>query len=128
MTVQEVDDEGNLWFISAIDTHKDQELQKDSHACLFFQAADQAEFLELRGTALVTQDKSRIHQLWDPRMNAWFEKGKDDPRVSVIKVTPKEGYYWDTYKGGFASGVRMLVGTFLLQETHPDSAEGQLRI
>ncbi|MBC6904813.1 general stress protein [Saccharophagus sp. K07] len=128
MTVADVDDQGSLWFISAIDTHKDQEVQQDSDVSLYFQAPDQADFLELRGRAFVSQDKARIQQLWEPRMNAWFDGGKDDPRVSVIKVVPDEGYYWDTYKGGFASGVRMLVGTFLLQETHPDSAEGQLRI
>src|SRR5688500_5064905 len=37
MSVQEVDDQGNLWFLSANDSHKNQELAVDPAVKLFFQ-------------------------------------------------------------------------------------------
>ena len=26
---------------------------------------------------------------------AWFQEGKDDPNLSLIKVTPENAYYWE---------------------------------
>ena len=37
MSVQDVDNEGNLWFISMIDSHKNDEIKKDPFTQLFFQ-------------------------------------------------------------------------------------------
>ena len=128
MTVLDVDEEGKLWFISDHDSRKDQEVQHDSEVILCFQSPDQKEFLELQGQASISSDPNDIQRLWHPRMDKWFELGKNDPRISVIAVAPSEGHYWDAQKGGLASGVRMLVGTFFLQNPQAESIEGQLRI
>jgi len=37
-----------------------------------------------------------IDQLWNAFAKAWFQEGKDDPNISVIKIIPDEAYYWDT--------------------------------
>lgn len=29
-------------------------------------------------------------------MEAWFEKGKEDPNIRVLKVSGKNARYWDT--------------------------------
>ena len=39
MSVQQVDDSGNLWFLSADDSHKNQELLSDQSVQLFFQGS-----------------------------------------------------------------------------------------
>jgi general stress protein 26 len=40
----------------------------------------------------------------------WFTEGEDDPRITVIKVSPTQGYYWDNKHGNAVAFVKQLVG------------------
>ena len=60
-------------------------------------------------------------------LRTWFTEGEDDPRITVIKVTPTEGYYWDTKHGNAVAGVKMLVGA-VVGKTLDDSVEGRLKV
>ena len=127
MTVQRVDDKGNLWFISGIDTHKDQELSRSPEVTLYFQSSEHSEYLEIHGRASVSQDKEKIDELWHPRFDAWFDGGKEDPRVSVIRVEPVEGHYWDSEHSSVSGGMHSFVSNFFLQPIESGPAEGGLR-
>lgn len=127
MAVQEVDAEGNLWFLSAEDSHKNHELSLDSSVNLYFQGSPHSDFLHLKGTAVSSKDKAKIKELWKPILKTWFTEGIDDPRITVIKVTPTEGYYWDTKHGNAVAGVKMLIGA-VLGKTLDDSIEGALNV
>ena len=125
MSVQEVDEQGNLWFLSADDSHKNEELSRDHSVRLYFQGSAHSGFVTLNGTASVSRDKARIEELWEPIIKTWFTEGKDDPRITVIKVTPTDGYYWDTKHGAAIAGAKMLVGA-AIGKTLDDSVEGRL--
>ena len=125
MSVRETDDNGAIWYLGAIDSHTNQELQANPTVKLFFQSGENAAFLELDGHAEVSQDKARIKQLWEPLLKTWFTEGEDDPRIIVIKVTPKSGYYWDNKHGGIVAGAKMAIGA-VLGKTLDDSIEGTL--
>jgi hypothetical protein len=49
----------------------------------------------------------------------------DDPRITVIKVTPTEGYYWDNKHGNAVAGAKMMIGA-MIGKTLDDSIEGKL--
>lgn len=127
MTVQDVDAEGNLWFLSARDTHKDAELQINPHVRLYFQGSAHADFLEINGTATVSQDRKKIEELWEPIMKNWFTEGRDDPRISVIKVKATDGYYWETKHGFAVAGIKMLIGA-VTGKPSDDAVEGKLKV
>ncbi len=127
MNVQKVDDEGNLWFLSADDSHKNLELIKDPSVELFFQGSPHSDFLMLKGTATLSRDKEKIKELWEPVIKTWFTGGVDDPRITVIEVVPVEGYYWDTKHGNAIAGIKMLTGA-AVGKTVDDSIEGTLRV
>lgn len=127
MSVLEVDPQGNLWFMSASDSHKNQELQSNAHVRLFFQGSPHSEFLHLEGQATVSRDKARIKQLWKFVLKTWFTEGEDDPRITVIKVAPSHGYYWDTKHGNAVAGVKMMIGA-AVGVTLDDSIEGHLTV
>ena len=126
MAVREVDDAGNLWFLSADDSHKNLELEADPRVDLYFQGSPHSDFLHLTGRATVSRDPERIKELWSPLVNNWFTEGMDDPRITVIKVTPTEGYYWDTKHGNAIAGVKMLLGA-ATGKTLDDSIQGTVR-
>ncbi len=127
MSVQKVDDEGNLWFLSPADSHKNEEVALDSEVKLFFQGSAHSDFLLLHGTASISRDKEKIKELWKPVIKTWFTEGVDDPRITVIKVAPSEGYYWDNKHGNTVAGVKMLIGA-MLGKTLDDSIEGKLKV
>ncbi len=125
MSVQQMDDQGNLWFLSADDSYKNQELAADSSVQLYFQGSAHSDFLMLKGRAIISRDKTKIKELWEPIVKTWFTEGVDDPRITVIKVTPNQGYYWDTKHGSAIAGMKMLIGA-AVGKTMDDSIEGKL--
>lgn len=125
MSVQQVDEAGNLWFLSADDSHKNNEVTQNSAVTLYFQGSAQSDFLMLTGVANISRDRVKIKQLWEPIVKTWFTQGIDDPRITVIKVAPSQGYYWDTKHGKALAGAKMLIGA-AIGKTLDDSIEGKL--
>lgn len=102
MGLQETDDSGNLWFISSDTSNKNFEIKEDKRVQLYFMNNSDSEYLSVYGEASIYKDKSTIEDKWSAMANAWFD-GKDDPNVSIIRVEPKETYYWDTKAGKVVS-------------------------
>jgi general stress protein 26 len=109
MSVQKVDESGVLWFLSASDSHKNREIKMDSSVQLYFQGSAHSDFLELYGKASITTDKKIIQELWNPALKTWFTEGENDPRITVIKVQPETGYYWDTKHGNAIAGIKIMI-------------------
>ncbi len=127
MHVQQTDDHGNLWFLSANDSVHDQELAADPAIQLMFQGSQYSDFLNVYGKATISADKAKIKELWNPMLKTWFTEGVDDPRISVIKVTPTEGYYWDTKHNMAVGFIKRLVGA-AIGKTLDDSIEGNIKV
>lgn len=127
MSVRDVDDAGNLWFLSASDSHKNAELASDPKVRLYFQRSAHAGFMVVEGRASVSRDPARIKQLWNFVLKTWFTEGEDDPRITVIKVEPTSAYYWDNKHGSAVAGAKMLVGA-VVGKTLDDSIEGRLSV
>jgi general stress protein 26 len=125
MSFQKFDDNGDIWFLSSVDSHKNNEIGSEPLVQLLFQESKHSGFLTLYGTAEVSQDKQKIEELWEPLVKTWFTEGKDDPRIRVIKVSPTQGYYWDNKHGDAVAFVKMAAGA-ILGKTFDDSIEGKL--
>lgn len=127
MSVQQIDDQGNLWFLSANDSHKNAEIKKDPQVQLLFQGSAHSDFMTLSGKAEVSTDKAKIKELWEPIVKTWFTEGVDDPRITAIKISPTDGYYWDTKHGQMVAFIKMLAGA-ISGKTLDDSIQGKLKV
>lgn len=129
MSLQECDNQGNLWFISSAESNKNFEIKEENKVQLFFMNNSNSEYLSIYGKAFIYKDKNTIEEQWSSLANAWFEEGKDDPKVTVIRVTPEETYYWDTKAGKFIT-MMSFVGAALTGSTtdNSDGVEGNLNI
>ncbi|MEO6904330.1 MAG: pyridoxamine 5'-phosphate oxidase family protein [Bacteroidia bacterium] len=127
MSVQKMDANGNLWFLSANDSEKNEEIASNPKVHLYFQGSKHSDFLHIYGMAKISDDKAKIKELWEPILKTWFTEGVNDPRISVIKVVPTDGYYWDTKHGNMVAGIKMLIGAAIGQ-TLDDSIEGKVRL
>lgn len=127
MAVQQIDENGICWFLSANDSHKNAEIQADPKVQLLFQGSAYADFLSLYGSAEINTDKEKIAELWSPLYKTWFTEGENDPRITVIKFIPSDGYYWDTKHGKIVSFAKQVIGA-LMGKTLDDSVEGKIKI
>jgi general stress protein 26 len=127
MSVQKLDDNGIFWFLSAADSHKNDEIANDRAVQLLFQGSKHSDFLSIYGKAQISRDRAKIEELWEPIVKTWFTEGKDDPRITVIKVTPTDGYYWDTKHGAAVALLKMVAGA-VTGKTLDDSVEGTVKI
>lgn len=126
MAVFAPDERGHFWFLSASDSNKNAQLQQDPNVHLLLQGSSHSDFLSIVGTATVSTDQAKIKELWNPVLKTWFTGGEEDPRLTVIEVTPEQGYYWDNKHGDAVQGVKIAIGA-LIGQTLDDSIEGTLR-
>lgn len=126
MSAEHVDDDGNFWFLSAADSNKNKEIVVDPSVQLLFQGSPHSDFLNINGKAEISKDKNRIEALWNGIMKTWFTEGKNDPRITVIKVVPEAGYYWDT-KHNLAVAFAKRIAGAIVGKTLDDSIEGRIK-
>lgn len=126
MGVRQCDDDGTIWFLSDKHSNKNAQIEADGEVELYFQATEHSGFLHLTGRAVVLHDKALIDKLWTPLARVWFQQGKDDPCISVIRVQPTQGQYWDNKHGDAVAGVKMLIGAALGKQ-FDDGQIGNLR-
>lgn len=98
MTVQSVDADGTLWFLSAKSSIQNRGIVVEPRVVLTFQDSAAYRYLVLTGLARVHLDQPTIHRHWTPLAYAWFE-GPEDPEVAAISVHPENGHYWDATDG-----------------------------
>ena len=127
MAVQQIDDEGNFWFLSSKDSFKNEELSDDPAVQMLFQGSSYSDFLVVYGMATISQDKEKIKELWNPMIKTWFTEGVDDPRITVIKVAPEEGYYWDTKHNQAVGFIKRIAGA-IMGKSLDDSIEGEIKV
>jgi len=127
MSTQKVDEQGNIWFMSSIKSGKNEEIAQDNTVQLFYSNPSSYEFLSVLGTASIVTDREKIHEMWTPFAKAWFEDGKDDVDISLIKVTPQSAYYWDTKNNKMISMIKMFAA-MVTGSAPDDGIEGTLKV
>jgi len=113
MATQEVDNEGHFWFLSSRSSVKDSDIMEDTYVQLLYGNPGDAEFLSVFGTATVVEDMAKKRKLFGPAAKAWFPGGVDDPDLSVVRVKPLQGYYWDTKHGKMLTYLSMAASALL---------------
>ena len=93
MQVQERRAGTDLWFVTDVESHKLEELAHDRHVNLGFYRDRTREWVSVSGTAVLTQDRNLIHEMYKPDWRAWFgdqggerDGGPDDPRLALILI------------------------------------------
>jgi general stress protein 26 len=127
MSTAQVDDEGNLWFLSASDSYKNEEVDYDPNVQLFYVNTPDSEYLSVFGKAYISTDREKIDEVWKPLAKAWFTEGKNDPRITLLKVVPEEAYYWDTKTNKMVAMLKILTAA-VTGQTMDDSVEGKLAV
>jgi general stress protein 26 len=125
MALLDVDEEGNLWFMSMKDSNKNKEISADPFTHLLFQENTNSGFLNIYGITEINTDQEKIDELWKPLLKVWFQGGKDDLSITLLKVVPTNVYYWDNKHGDIVAFGKM-AASVITGKTMDDSIEGNL--
>lgn len=96
MSRQEVDEEGNIWYLFSAESDTFKNLQQNPKVSVLFSHVGDYSFLSIDGLGEISQDKQRIEKYWNKFVEAWFEKGKEDLNIRLLKVKVSDAHYWDT--------------------------------
>ena len=99
MGAQEHDANGDLWYFTEKNSPKIKEIEAFSEVLLSYSEPSDNNYVSIQGRAKIVTDKSKIDELWTEAMSTWFPKGKDDPNIALICVTPQAAEYWDAPSG-----------------------------
>lgn len=119
MALVEHDFDGTLWFFTEEPSGKTAVLAE--HPEVNVAIGDGKGHLSLSGRASVERDAARIDELWNPWAESWFERGRDDPRVALLRVEVETAAYWDTDRPAVVKVVELVKG--LVRLTSPDLGE-----
>jgi general stress protein 26 len=126
MSTLKVDENGIIWFFSKVDSDKNMHIKQDDRVQLFYSHSASSEYLTLFGRAEIITDQRIIHDLWNPLAKIWFD-GKEDPTITVLKVTPEDGHYWDKKSNKMVQMLKLAIGA-ITGKPLDDGLEGNIRI
>ncbi|MGE0238451.1 MAG: pyridoxamine 5'-phosphate oxidase family protein [Parvibaculaceae bacterium] len=110
MTAQLEDDTyGPIWFFTAKDTEIMRRISGKHRAMATFASKSHDLFATIHGALIVDTDRKVIDRLWNPFVAAWFEKGKDDPKLALLRFDPERAEVW-VDASSFLAGVKLLLG------------------
>jgi len=93
MYTKKVDEDGQIWFLSALASDHNVDIIQDTNIQLLYSGPSDKKFLSLYGHAEINTDQDKIDELYSKMDNAWFD-GTEDANISIIKFTPTEAAYW----------------------------------
>lgn len=116
MSTRDVDGDGCIWFFSRRDSNKNREIAADNRVQLFYANFSSSEYMSIYGKVKIIKDDAKAKELWSAIAKTWFNEGYDDPELTLLKVEPEDGYYWDTKDGKVISLVKMVAGAITGKE------------
>lgn len=106
MTPQQVTDDADVWFFLGL--QGDQALALKENPEVSITVSEAGNWLSVAGRVDFIDDQAKIDELWDESAAAWFEQGREDPHLGLIKVTSDSAQHWGL-KGGKVSALAQIV-------------------
>lgn len=102
MTAQFDEDLANrIYFFTKKDNRLVRGLTASHAAVVNFAARGHDLFACIHGRLTVEDDRAIVDRFWSPVVAAWYEKGKDDPMLAVLRFDCANAEIWKSGAGDF---------------------------
>ena len=125
-TAQCEGESGPIWFFTSTDNVLVQKLTQGHRAIAAFAAKDHDLFASIRDSLHRDDDRAVIERLWNPFVAAWYEDGKDDPKLALLRLDAEDAEVW-LNESSLLAGVKMLLGKDPKQDFKDKVADVDLR-
>lgn len=109
MTAQMLEGQDFIWFFTTRDNGLVADMARSDRAMMCFAAKSHDLFACVDGRLETDNDRATIDALWSPFAAAWYEGGKDDPNLQLIRLDPTSAQIWLNENSLF-SGIKLLLG------------------
>jgi general stress protein 26 len=109
MTAQIEGEDPPIWFFTSRDNELVNLLPAGNRAIATFASKDHELFASVHGRLSAQHDRAVIDRLWNPYVAAWYEGGKDDPKLVLLRLDADRAQIWENATTFFA-GIRLLFG------------------
>ena len=108
MAAQIDEDRSPIWFFASTDNHIVDAVKEGRRAIATFSAKGEL-YASIRGSLTLSEDRAMVDKLWNPQAAAWFEKGKDDPKLRLLRLDAEEAEIW-LDGSSLVAGIKSLLG------------------
>jgi general stress protein 26 len=90
------EDRGPAWFFTATDTDLGRHVQQSGaqEASFHFVSKGYDIWATVSGTLQVDMNRAMIDKLWNPYVSAWYQGGKDDPKLLLLRMDLSHAKIW----------------------------------
>jgi general stress protein 26 len=110
MTAMAEHDRGQIWFFTSIDNAIAQNVSRQNRAIVTFASKGHDVFAAIHGTLTLDNDRAAIDRLWNRFIAAWYEQGKDDPKLVLLRLDPESAEIWEN-GSSIVAGIKMMFGS-----------------
>ena len=96
MATAKVEEDGTIWFFTNEYSGQAEEISHQHEILLSYASPSKNSYVVLSAKAVLSDDKKKIKELWNPILKAWFPEGLNDPKILLVKADPEEAEYWDS--------------------------------
>lgn len=108
MTIFPDNKSGVIWFISSSESDLVQVVGDGAETACTVQSKAGDYHASLIGKIEIADNKEKLDELWSFGVAAWFEHGRDDPKVTLLKYTPREAAVWETEGSSIKVGIKLM--------------------
>jgi general stress protein 26 len=116
---------GLIWFFTAKDVDLVQSMGPTHRAVAHFASKGHDLFATIHGELVLDNDRAAIDRLWNRFVAAWYQGGKDDPQLQLMRLEPDHAQIWLNENSLFA-GIKLLLGKDPKREYRDKVAEVRL--
>lgn len=109
MTAHCEGDQGPIWVFTSTESGLLAGGHGSHPAIATFTAKGHGLFACVHGILTADNDRAVIDRLWNPFVAAWYEDGKDDPKLVLLRFDPAEAEIWEN-GSSLMAGIRTLFG------------------
>ncbi len=113
-----------VWFFVASDSPKVAEIARDSRVNLAYASKGRNTYVSMAGDAYVNDDPAKIEAFWNDALKAYFPRGVNDPRLTLIEVAVRTAEFWD----GPGSTIGKAIAFVVARVTKREEVMGENRI
>ena len=88
-----------IWFFGSTSDDLVGQVRAPKPAIAAFTAKGHDFFAAVQGTLVPENDPATIDRLWNPAVAAWYEKGRDDPEIALVRFDTDKADLWEASAG-----------------------------
>ena len=99
-----------IWFFTSHDTDLGKTMKAGpKDGIMTFASKGNEIWASASGKLAIDNDRAMIDKLWNPFVAAWYEEGKDDPSLCLVRYDATDAQIWED-GSSIVAGIKALFG------------------